>query len=41
MLVIEEGTLYPILRKLEGEKIIKSRREETGRKKKFYSMTES
>ena len=40
MLVIEEGTLYPILRKLEGEKIIKSRREETGRKKKFYSMTE-
>lgn len=40
MLIIEEGTLYPILRKLEGEKIIKSRREETGRKKKFYSMTE-
>ena len=40
MLVIEEGTLYPILRKLEEEKIIKSRREETGRKKKFYSMTE-
>jgi len=40
MLVIEEGTLYPILRKLEEEKIIKSRREKTGRKKKFYSMTE-
>ena len=39
MLVIEEGTLYPILRKLEGDNIIKSRREETGRKRKFYSMT--
>ena len=40
MLVIEEGTLYPILRKLEEQKIIKSRKEETGRKKKFYIMTE-
>ncbi|MFX1316895.1 MAG: PadR family transcriptional regulator [Promethearchaeota archaeon] len=40
MLVIEEGTLYPILRKLEEDGIIKSEREETGRKRKFYSMTE-
>jgi DNA-binding PadR family transcriptional regulator len=40
MLVIEEGTLYPLLRKLEHQKIIDSRREETGRKRKFYSMTE-
>ena len=40
MLVIEEGTLYPILRKLEQDNIIKSRREESGRKRKYYSMTE-
>ena len=40
MLVIEEGTLYPILRKLEQDNIIKSRKEETGRKKKYYSMTD-
>jgi len=40
MLVIEEGTLYPILRKLEGDNIIKSKREESGRKRKFYSVTE-
>ncbi|MHA2179997.1 MAG: PadR family transcriptional regulator [Promethearchaeota archaeon] len=40
MLVIEEGTLYPILRKLEQDNIITSRREETGRKRKFYTMTE-
>ncbi|MFX1410327.1 MAG: PadR family transcriptional regulator [Promethearchaeota archaeon] len=40
MLIIEEGTLYPILRKLEEDGIIKSEREETGRKRKFYSMTE-
>jgi DNA-binding PadR family transcriptional regulator len=40
MLVIEEGTLYPILRKLEHDKIITSRREESGRKRKFYSITE-
>lgn len=39
MLIIEEGTLYPILRKLEEENIIESKREETGRKRKFYSMT--
>ncbi len=40
MLVIEEGTLYPLLRKLEYDKIIKSKREESGRKRRFYSMTE-
>lgn len=40
MLVIEEGTLYPILRKLEDDNIIKSEREESGRRRKFYSVTE-
>jgi DNA-binding PadR family transcriptional regulator len=40
MLVIEEGTLYPILRKLEDENIIKSKREKTGRRRKFYSVTD-
>ena len=40
MLVIEEGTLYPVLRNLERDGIIKSERETTGRKRKFYSMTE-
>ena len=40
MLVIEEGTLYPILRKLEGENLIKSERENTGRKRKFYFITD-
>jgi len=39
ILVIEEGTLFPILRKLEEDGIIKSEREKTGRRKKFYSMT--
>jgi len=38
-LVIEEGTLYPILRKLEEDKIIKSEREKEGRKRKFYFIT--
>ena len=40
MLVIEEGTIYPILRKLEEDNIIKSEREESGRRRKFYSITE-
>ncbi len=39
-LVIEEGTLYPILRKLEVDKIISSWREKEGRKRKYYSITE-
>ena len=40
MLVIEEGTLYPILRKLESDGIIESIKEETGRKRKYYYITE-
>ncbi|MHA1475527.1 MAG: PadR family transcriptional regulator [Promethearchaeota archaeon] len=47
MLILEEGRLYPLLRKLEhwgpaGETIslINSRKEESGRKRKFYSLTE-
>ncbi len=40
MLVIEEGTLYPILRKLEVDNIIKSEREDSGRKRKFYRVTD-
>jgi len=40
MLVIEEGTLYPILRKLEDDNIIKSEREESGRRRKFYRVTD-
>ena len=39
MLIIEEGTLYPILRKLEDDRIIKSEREIEGRKRKFYYLT--
>jgi PadR family transcriptional regulator PadR len=38
MLVIVEGTLYPILRKLESDGIIESKKEETGRKRKFYPL---
>jgi DNA-binding PadR family transcriptional regulator len=42
MLVIEEGTLYPILRKLEREGLIESQREEVdGRLRKNYSITEN
>ncbi|MFX1470682.1 MAG: PadR family transcriptional regulator [Promethearchaeota archaeon] len=40
MLIIEEGTLYPILRKLEDDNIIRSKREDSGRRRKFYSVTE-
>jgi DNA-binding PadR family transcriptional regulator len=36
---IEEGTLYPILRKLEDDRIIRSEREKEGRKRKFYYIT--
>ena len=39
MLIIEEGTLYPLLRKLEEDGLIKSRREEGGRRRKYYSLT--
>lgn len=40
MLVIEEGTLYPLLRKLRDEGIISSIREQGGRRRTFYYMTE-
>jgi PadR family transcriptional regulator PadR len=40
MLVIEEGTLYPILRKLETDGLIKSEKQATGRKRKYYFLTE-
>jgi len=39
MLIIEEGTLYPLLRKLEEDGLIKSYREEGGRRRKYYSLT--
>jgi PadR family transcriptional regulator PadR len=41
MLVIEEGTLYPILRKLEKDGLIKAERESEGRRRKFYFITEN
>ena len=41
MLVIEEGTLYPLLRKLEGNGILKSERKIVeNRMRKVYSITE-
>lgn len=40
-LVVEEGTLYPLLRNLEREGLINSRKQKTGRRKKFYSLTEN
>jgi PadR family transcriptional regulator PadR len=40
MLVIEEKTLYPLLRNLERDGLIESKKETTGRRKKFYFMTE-
>jgi PadR family transcriptional regulator PadR len=39
VLKIEEGTIYPLLRKLEEDGILKSKREKDGRRKKSYSMT--
>lgn len=39
-LIIEEGTLYPLLRKLEQDGIITSRKEKDGRKKKLYCITD-
>jgi DNA-binding PadR family transcriptional regulator len=41
MLVIVEGTLYPILRKLEKDGLIKPEREKEGRRRKFYFITEN
>ncbi|MHA1667812.1 MAG: PadR family transcriptional regulator [Candidatus Heimdallarchaeaceae archaeon] len=38
--VIEEGTLYPILRKLERDGFLKSKKKETGgRVRKYYFLT--
>jgi DNA-binding PadR family transcriptional regulator len=41
MLIIEEATIYPLLRKLEKQSIIESRKLKTGRRKKFYSITKA
>lgn len=41
LLVIEEGTLYPILRKMEREGILAStKRKASGRLRKYYRLTE-
>ncbi|MHA1371115.1 MAG: helix-turn-helix transcriptional regulator [Promethearchaeota archaeon] len=41
MLVVEEGTLYPILRKLEKESLLRSYRKEwQGRSRKYYFLTD-
>ncbi len=37
-LIIEEGTLYPLLRKLEQDGIITSRKEKDGRKKNYIAL---
>lgn len=38
---VEEGTLYPILRRLEDEKLLSSRWETTGpRPRKYYVITD-
>ncbi len=41
MLVLEEGTLYPMLRKLEKDGILQSERQDgdEGRPRKYYSLT--
>jgi PadR family transcriptional regulator len=37
---LQAGTLYPILHKLEGEKLVKCRWEDsTGRQRKWYELT--
>ncbi|MBD3196639.1 MAG: hypothetical protein GF317_16405 [Candidatus Lokiarchaeota archaeon] len=41
ILIIEEGTLYPLLRKLERDSIVRSEKQKTGRKRKFYFLTEN
>jgi PadR family transcriptional regulator PadR len=42
MLVIEEGTLYPLLKKLERDKLIKSeQKSHGGRLRRYYIMTEN
>ncbi|MGV9172148.1 MAG: PadR family transcriptional regulator, partial [Promethearchaeia archaeon] len=39
ILIIEEATIYPLLRKIEKEGIIDSRKLKKGRRKKYYSIT--
>ncbi|MDZ4817675.1 MAG: PadR family transcriptional regulator [Planctomycetota bacterium] len=40
MVSLQAGTLYPILHKLEGEKLVRCRWEETtGRPRKWYELT--
>ena len=40
ILIIEDGTLYPILKKLEGEDIIESNKQKiSGRTRKYYKLT--
>jgi len=42
MLVVEEGTLYPLLKKLERDGIIESRKQKTsGRLRTYYFLTEN
>jgi PadR family transcriptional regulator PadR len=37
---VQAGTLYPILHKLEGDKLVKARWEDsTGRERKWYELT--
>ncbi|TFF97173.1 MAG: hypothetical protein EU541_08560 [Promethearchaeota archaeon] len=41
MLIIEEGTLYPLLRNLERDDLIESKKLKTGRRRKYYYITEN
>lgn len=43
VLVIEEGTLYPILRKLKGKGIVTSKKQlsESGRMRTYYKLTDN
>ncbi|MGH7550953.1 MAG: PadR family transcriptional regulator [Gemmatimonadota bacterium] len=41
-LEIEEGTLYPLLRRLEDQRLLSSRwRVEDGRRRRYYRITET
>src|SRR5262249_26576359 len=42
MVDLQAGTLYPLLHRLEADKLIRSRWDEsTGRKRKWYELTDS
>jgi len=41
MLIIEEGTLYPLLKNLERDELIESKKQKTGRRRKYYFITEN